>query len=220
MSAQALPSGPGQPWYAAVYLADHNFEIVVPGYAPGLTGVQPYQVKVGRWLGPRWALEVGYSAYHFVDKRTAYGTTATGEPTSRYSSSEDWATALPVLLRRRLTHQAAHRFQFDGLAGLTVVQYRDQLAVIEQTNGHVVREQAWGSRATNSYLTLGPAASYLFGQHVEATVEASLTKNLRTIDRTFSTQQLNGTLGFQRGWNVGLRYRFDVKRKAGASNAL
>lgn len=222
LQAQAqLPYKPASlPWYATAQLADHNFEIVVLGYAPGLTGVQPYQVKMGRWLTPRWAAEVGYSAYHFVDRRTAYGTTATGEPTSRYSYSEAWAKALPLLLRRRLTRHATNRFQFDGLAGITVVQYRDRIKVVDQINGQVVREQASGDRATNAYLTLAPAASYCFSSRFEVAAEVSLTKNLQTISRTFSTQQLNGILGFQRGWNLGLRYRFDLKRKTDASNAL
>ncbi|RIY14121.1 hypothetical protein D0T11_00070 [Hymenobacter rubripertinctus] len=211
--AQTLLEPAPLSWYATAQLADHDFEIVVVGSAPGLTGVGPYQFKLGRWLTPRWAVEMGYSAYHFLDERTAYGTTIAGEPTSRYSYAEAWVKALPVLLRRRLTRQVEHRIQFDGLAGLTVVHYRDKLKAVSEVNQQVVLNNSWGDRVTNSYLTFGPAVSYRFGRHFEAALDVSLTKNLRAIDRTFSTQQLNSTFGFQRGWNLGLRYRFDVKKK-------
>lgn len=204
---------PPLPWYISAQLADHAFEIVVPGQAPGLTGVQPYQITVGRYLTSRWAVQVSYSAYSFLDERTAYGTTITGEPTSSYTHAELRSKAVSLLLRHRLTRKVAHRMQFDGLLGTTLVTYRDKFNTSGTTNGQVVRQNSWASQATNLYLTLGPAASYRFNRHLEACFDFLLTKNLHSIDQTFSKQQLNSTFGFQRGFNLGLRYRFNLGKK-------
>jgi len=202
------------PWYAGVQLANHAFEIVVPGSASGLTGVHPYQLTVGRYLTPRWAVQVGYSAYHFLLESTAEGTNEKGQPMSRHLYAEDWVKAVPVLMRRHLTRNVAHRMQFQGLAGATLVRYRDKVEVVNRENGAVVWQSSSNRSAMNAYLTLGPAASYRLGRHLEACFDFLLTKNLHAIDRTFSTQQLNSILGFQHGWNLGLRYQFDVKKRA------
>lgn len=202
------------PWYAGVQLANHTFEIVVPGSAPALTGVHPYQLTVGRYLTPRWAVQVGYSAYHFLLESMAEGTNEKGQPLSRHLYAEDWVKAIPVLVRRRLTRNAAHRMQFEGLAGVTLVRYRDKVEVVNTENGAVVFHSSSNNSATNAYLTLGPTATYRLGRHFEAYFDFLLTKNLHAIDRTISTQQLNSILGFQHGWNLGLRYEFDVKKRA------
>jgi hypothetical protein len=207
-------AAPLYPWYAAVQLADHSFEIVVPGTAPGITGVSPYQLTIGRYLTSRWAIQASYSAYHLLIETTNYGTTVTGEPTSYQLYAEDWVKAVPILLRYRLTHNQAHRLQFDGSLGTTLVVYRDKQETTSTTSGQVVNQHSWGGHAVNGYLTLGPAVSYRFSRHLQACFDLLLTKNLHSIDRTFSTQQLNSTLGFQHGWSLGLRYGFQVKRRA------
>lgn len=208
---------PSRPWYVSAQLASHTFEIVVPGDPPGLAGVQPYQFTIGYFFAPRWAMQAGYSAYHFFDERTAYGTTLASEPTSRYLYAEAWDKAIPLLLRRSLTRNAAHRMQFDGMVGMTIVHYRDKVKIVTKTNDQITWQNSWSDQTTNAYLTLGPAVTYRFGQHLEGCFDFLLTKNLHNINRTFSTQQLNSTLGFQRGWNLGLRYRFNVKKKPAAA---
>ena len=213
VAAQKL-STPLRPWYATFQLSNHDFEVVIPGHAPFLTGIKPYQFSIGRWLTPRWGVQVGFSAYHFLSKTTAIGTTETGEPSSRYFYAEAHVRSVPLLLRYHLTRNVAHRLQFDGSLGMTFVHYNDKFEVIEMTNGQTTFHNNWGSRTLNTYLTLGPSVSYQFSQHFEGCFDFLLTKNLRSVNRTFSTQQLNSTLGFQRGWNLGVRYRFSTKKQS------
>lgn len=208
-----LPAvSPPLKWYAAVQLADHTFEFVVPGQAPGLTGVQPYELTVGRRLAPRWAVQASYSAYHFLGESGGRGTTETGEPMSSYTRGEDWVKAIPLLLRYRLTRNPAHRMQFDGLLGTALVSYRDTYESKYTINDQVVRQTSWSTQAMNAYLVLGSGASYRLGRHLEACFDLSLTRNLHTISPSVSRQQLNSTFGFQRGWSLGLRYRFNTSK--------
>ena len=202
-----------QPWFVAAQLSNHRFEVVVPGKVPGLTGTAPYQFTVGYWVSPQWAVQMDYSSQHFLNERTAYGISTTGNQISKYLYVESHTRALFTSARRQLTRKQGHRVQFDALVGGGFVHYRDSIAIVNKTDGRITSKGGYSDQANNFYLALSPALTFRFNRHFEGCFELLFTKNLNNIGRSYSTQVLNSTLGFQRGFNLGLRYRFNLPRR-------
>ena len=201
-------------WYLGFNPVGHHYlEVKIAGSVPGLTGVGPYVLNVGKRLSPRLTLQASCAFNYFTNSRTTYGTDLAGNAVAKYFYNKGTGQAFPILLRYQLTRQATKRIKFDALGGLKVLNYHDEFKFEERVNQQVVQTNARSRQAVNFYLIAGVAANYQISRRFQFEISGILNKNLHGIDQTFSQQNLNSTLGFQRGWNVGINYFFNFTNR-------
>jgi hypothetical protein len=156
-------------------------------YGPSLTA--------GVNLAPRLALQASV-AYQWqnLSGGSSYNSGA-GISSESYLSRTKYFT-IPVLLRYTLTPTPGS-FQFDGLAGITVLHSSYHYEYTSTSTGYPYHDEANGGR-TRASVTLGPAVRYVVSPKVELTANGLVSAVIgdtyyRFSDRLF----LNVLLGAQ-----------------------
>lgn len=199
-------------WYTQFQLGSQDFEVVIPASRPFQFGVAPSQLKVGHFITPRWAVETGYTFTYFLDVRTTYGTTPDSLPSSTSFYSKSRSHLISFLLRRRLTRNLNHRVRFDATTALAILTYWDEFKNRHIENGQEMWYNEYSSQTVNAYLMMGAAMSYRLSRHLDLELNGTLSRNLQSINQNYSRRALNSTFGFQRGWSLGIRYNFLLRK--------
>lgn len=181
-----------------------NYDLIYPRETSSrLIAAKPVQVTVGVQFAPQWAVQVGWVGSKQVFRTSGEYVNTTGKLTRYDSRDEQGSMAFPVLLRYTITHKAAHRIQFDGVAGLTIVRgtYREQAT--RWDDGQAVYQLTRANQTVNAILTAGPAIRCAVGSRVELLGMATLNKTLS--GRTMQT-------GITTTVSAGIQYVFTRKQ--------
>jgi hypothetical protein len=202
-------------FYGGIQSLISSYEVFYPS-APHLSRISPWQLVAGTQLSSRWAVQVGYTYSHDVhDHNPSYtGTTVSGEPMSGSLYNELWEQAIPLGFRYCLLRWPKPRLQIDVIAGTTVVTSRFQFDEVNKISSRVTHEFHSSGHATQLYATLGLGARYPFGRHFEGVFDYSYSRNLRSVPEGLHLAVSGNEWGLTRAYSLGLRYRFNLKKKA------
>jgi hypothetical protein len=215
--AQNTIGSPLRPhFYVATYWSTADYELIYPT-TPNLGGTNPWMVTVGKQLATRWAVQLGYSWRHAKtgEEPSHVGTTATGQPTYGWRSSETWTHALPFTVRYTLIPESRSRLQLDVIGGGTWVNSRFRVAAEDFINGQSLGIVSQEDHTRQWYLSAGLGARYSFSQRVEGVLEYTLIRNTQRIPDYVHLATLGNRWGLTRSISLGLRYRFNGKKQAG-----
>ena len=215
-NAQNRPPATERPYFVGFHVFEGRYESALPRLALGGESeneevARRWQLVAGRLLSPRLAVQAGYTYAHQLTQSgaTPAGSTPLGQAVSRSSSDERWVHCLPVLARYAAARRA-HLLQVEALLGATWLLTRAEASVTYQTASQVLARTDLGSRAGQLYCTGGAGLRYLVGRRLEANLDL-------TYSRSFRAQPGDATAGV---WGLtgaaacGLRYRFDVRKRA------
>lgn len=178
------------------------------GLAPETGFPLPLQATLGYQLLPRLAVQtsLAYRGGAYAYSYTSRDYAATGQMSPAYEirgMSRRRALSAAVLTRLTLTRQAAHRLQFDMLAGLTLERLRYLYTSVRTDSAAAPVAFSYSTTSTGLLVTAGLGVRYRFGPRLEA-----------TYNWLFST----GLAGFDNGNNfnyrasasmaLGAQYRF------------
>lgn len=205
-AAQATPA-PTPRYYIGLALYSSDYQPLGGTYYRGVT--VPVQLTLGYQLRPRLALQaaVAYSSSTSYSELGKYYASAGASTIYAYfgydASTSTRATTVAALARYTLTRQAAHRFQFDVLGGLSLVTRRYASSVTRTDTDSTytvsqVRHYDDHSTQNDLLLTGGASARCRFGRHLEALLDVTLNRNLL----------MARVSGLPSATALGLRYRF------------
>ena len=204
-SAQQAPTqqapAPASRFYVGLAAYTSNYLPIGRAWQKGF--LLPLQATVGYQLMPRLALQgsFAYSSRGNSYAGTSYDLTSTGQVLVPYSYAGQYRQRLSsaaLLARYTLTRQAASRWQFDLLGGLTLVHtsYEDSY---ERTAGSSAARADQTSYRTNSLLpTAGLGVRYRLLPKLEATSNVLLGLPVAG----YGTRELSPSL------SLGLQYTF------------
>ena len=87
----------------------------------------------------------------------------------------------------------------------------------DRVNGQVVRQRRDEARATNGYYTMGAAVQVPLGRHLEGVLDWTYNRNLRAAPEEVNFNTTGNRYGLTRAIGIGLRYRFNVRKKPATS---
>jgi hypothetical protein len=212
------PSDQRHPFYVGVhaYLSEYEVYFHPSSNENATAGIGPWQLVAGGNIGPRLALQMGYSYRHEVDHLdpSYTGTTLAGQYVSGSSANDSWTHCLPLLARYAAVRSPGHRWQVDVLAGLTGVQTRQLAAAENRVDNQVVSRFSTDVRAVQLYASAGVGVRCSFGQHMEGVLDWTYSRNFRPAPEYAHVQATGNKYGLTRALSLGLRYRFAVRKKA------
>jgi hypothetical protein len=214
--AQTLSGSTALPqFYVVTYLSTADYELIYPT-TPNLGGTDPWMAAVGKQLATRWAVQLGYAWRHYKtgEDPSHVGTTANGQPTYGWRSSETWTHALPFTVRYTLLPASRARLQLDLIGGGTWVSSRFRVAAEDFINGQSQGLVSQQDQTRQWYLTAGLGARYSFSQHVEGVFDYALIRNTQRIPDYVHLGTVGNKWGLTRSISLGLRYRFNLKKQA------
>ena len=182
---------------------------------PGAVSVHPWQITLGLNASPRLALQLGVS---YTTERNqmdpAYtGTMLNGDYVDGATDSRQWTYCVPVLARYAMLRYPKPRFQVDGILGLTLLGTSYTESAEDRVNGRVVRSYYDEGKATQLYATVGLGLRCPFGRHFEGVFDWTYNRNFQSASEYVNFNTTGNRYGFTRAISLGLRYRFDVKKK-------
>lgn len=141
------------------------------------------------------------------------GTTITRQPTTDVRTYQNWNTAVPVLVRFTLIRTADRRFRVDALAGGTYFFAHARFEEVKTIAGQVTESRLDEVRKSDLFVTAGLVGRFIFGQRWEIVGDWMYSHNTANISKQ-SYWQAGVPNGRTRGLSLGVRYRFNLKRKA------
>lgn len=189
-------------------------------HTSGSAGVHPWQLTVGGNVSTRWAIQVGFSYQNEYEYRAPLytGTRLNGDYIDGFKTSKRWTYCVPVLARYAVVRYPKPRLQIDALLGLTLLGAESIYEVEDRVNGQVVRQYSYGGgKATQGYYTAGVGFRYPFGRHFEGVFDWTYNRNFRSAPEGVNFNTTGNPYGLTRAINLGLRYRFNVRKKPVAS---
>ena len=81
----------------------------------------------------------------------------------------------------------------------------------------MVRQGSYEAHATNGYYTVGVGVRVPLGRHVEGVLDGTYNRNLHTASEAVNFNTTGNRYGLTRALSIGLRYRFNVRKKPSAS---
>ena len=208
-------------YYVSLMYSESRYEIFYPS-TPNYSGIFGPQVVVGWQLNPRLAAQVGFGYMHTYDHRdpSYTGTTVAGLPTYGTETYEEYKYAFPVLLRYSLVpHQRPTRTQFDVVGGVTSLYAKAHNESASYVGGQLVGQGSYGDQATQFYFTGGFGIRYLFRPRFEGVFDATWSRNMENVDPSTRQAVSGSALGLTSALSLGLRYRFNLPRRATAAIA-
>ncbi|NML63830.1 outer membrane beta-barrel protein [Hymenobacter sp. RP-2-7] len=168
----------------------------------------PLQATVGYQLRPRLAVQgsVAYrgGAYAYTYTNRDYFANGQVGPAYEISGvSRRRALSAAVLTRLTLTRQAAHRLQFDLLAGLTLERIGYVYNSVRTDSAAAPVAAGYSTASTGLLVTAGPGLRYRFGPHLEATYNWLFSTGLAGFDNHNSYYYRSSA-----SMALGVQYRF------------
>jgi hypothetical protein len=176
-----------------------NLVTNVPFTSSGTPRVYGPSLTTGVNLAPRLALQasVAYQRQNYSGG-SAYNSGA-GISYESYSSRSKHFT-IPVLLRYTLT-PSPKRFQFDGLAGITVLHSSYHYESTSTSSAGYINNYETNDGQTRASVTLGPAVRYAVSPKVELTANGLVSAVIGDTYYRFSDRLFLNVL-------VGAQYSF------------
>jgi hypothetical protein len=218
--SQAQERGPTSPprFYVGVHLLYRvSYQVFYPD-TPGSAGPHPWQLTVGGNVTPRLALQAGlsYTREHQHMDPSYTGTMLNGDYVDGSFDSKRWTYCVPVLARYAVVRFPKPRLQVDGLLGWTLLGTQSREQGEQRVNGQVVHQSTYLGQATNGYYTFGMGVRCPFGRHVEGVVDWTYNRNVRPSSEAVNFNTTGNQHGFTRALTLGLRYRFNGRKKPSA----
>jgi hypothetical protein len=206
-------------FYVGVHhLYNTGYQVFYPD-TPGSAGVHPWQLTAGGNVSTRLAIQIGFSYQNESKYRDPLytGTRLNGDYIEGFQTSKRWTYCVPVLVRYAVVRYPKPRLQVDVLLGLTLLGTESSYEVEDRVNGQVVRQYSYGGKATQGYYTAGVGFRYPFGRHFEGVLDWTYNRNFRSTSEGVNFNTTGNRYGFTRAINLGVRYRFNVRKKPAAS---
>ncbi|GAB3587390.1 hypothetical protein GCM10027345_38120 [Hymenobacter daeguensis] len=216
-SATAQTPQPAPRYYVgAAFLYRNTYEVAYPS-GTNWASVGPWHVVAGASLSPRLAVQVGYAYTRQADNQDPYivGFTTAGELATGSRRSSITAHAIPLLARYQLMQRGPLGLQ--ALGGLTGWHSTNELDEVNTVAGRVVSGRHLSERAWQLYGSLGLGATFLVGRHVEAVADLTWNKNVQSASADVHRAATGNSWGITNALSFGLRYRFDLNKKAAAA---
>lgn len=168
----------------------------------------PLQATLGYQLRPRLAVQasVAYRGGAYAYTYTSRDYSANGQASPAYEvsgTSRRRALSAAVLTRLTLTRQAAHRLQFDMLAGLTLEHIGYVYSSVRTDSAAAPVAAGYTTATTGLLVTAGPGLRYRFGPHLEATYNWLFSTGLAGFDN-HNTYYYRSSASMA----LGVQYRF------------
>ncbi|AWM33098.1 outer membrane beta-barrel protein [Hymenobacter nivis] len=186
---------------------------------PNVTDVSPWYVNAGYYISPRLAVQAGIMYMHDTFTGGGAGVNSAGKPIADIRTDNTWNTLVPMLLRFTLIRTSDRRFSMDALAGGTYGFSHGRLEQTETVAGQVIRYNLIEVRQPGFFLTVGLAGRFIFNRRWEIVGDWTYSRNTANISKQ-SYWQAGVPNGRTRGLSLGVRYRFNLKRKAAESATL
>ncbi|RZJ93911.1 MAG: hypothetical protein EOO60_04185 [Hymenobacter sp.] len=202
-------------YYVAAYLATVDYEVFYPS-TPNLGGTNPWTVATGWQLTPHLVVQFSYAYSHdkYYKNPDYTGTTIGGQQVYGWRSSDTWTHTIPLTLRYELVRLPGSRLRVDILGGYTWLSARTTSAGEEFINGQSKGIFSTGDHTTQSYVTLGLAARYVFSRRFEGVFEYGRARNLKTASEAVHLETTGNKWGLTRSMSLGVRYRFNIHKPA------
>jgi len=168
----------------------------------------PLQAALGYQLRPRLAVQasVAYRGEAYTYSYSSRDYFASGQVSPAYEvsgTSRRRALSAAVLTRLTLTRQAAHRLQFDLLAGLTLEHLGYAWDAVRTDSAAAPVASAYTSHTTGLLVTAGPGLRYRFGPRLEASYNWLFSSSLAGFDNGTSYRYRPSS-----SMALGMQYRF------------
>ena len=186
--------------------------------SPNVTDVSPWYLNAGYYISPRLAVQVGVMYMHDTFTGGGAGVNSAGKPIADIHIDNTWNTVIPLLVRFTLIRTSDRRFNMDVLAGGTYGFSHGRSERTETIAGQVTKYSLDEVRQPGFFLTAGLAGRFIFNRRWEIVGDWTYSRNTANISQQ-SYWQAGVPNGRTRGLSLGVRYRFNLKRKATAATA-
>lgn len=207
------------PYFVGLQTANNRYEVLYRRSSPGEALITTPLITAGFYILPRLAVQLGYGYLHDISEDPgASGITLSGQRiTLNRHGQESRQQAFPLLARYSLSNRSRSRLRADALAGLTMVTSRFTFHNEHLLDGQVTFQESINDHATQFYCTVGMGLRFVISHHFEASGDLTWSKNLETAPEYVHREVTGNGWGITRAVNLGLRYRFAVKKKAVAA---
>lgn len=195
-------------FYVGIHKAAQVFRVTSMTYPIDEAVLNSVYAFAGYQFGPHWSVQAGFMQDNPPSEETFFvSINKAGQAVETRGYVDYYDAVVPVLMRYDIARRPPHRLHLDVLLGLTLLIHRYQADGVSTTNGQIVYEAHEYSRANNLNVTAGVGIGYRVTPHVDLMAEATLHRNLTSMESAYARQLMPGI-------GAGLRYCFNLSRTA------
>jgi hypothetical protein len=208
---------PERPFSIGLNAYQGNYEVFFP-QSPNATGAGPWQLVVDYAVSPRFSIQLAgnYSYNRFIQDPYYISFASLGQCLDGAKEERRWTCAVPLLARYSVLSSPRHRLQADFIIGGTFLRTHFVSKSEERVNHEVVASYYSEDKVIQAYITAGLGIRYSFWRHLEGVFDYSYSRNFRSAPEAVHLEVTGNKWGLTRAYSLGLRYRFNLKKKVGA----
>ncbi len=147
------------------------------------------------------------------------GTTLTGQMLYGWRSFDVWAHTLSSFVRYRLYQPPASRLRIEAFGGGAWISHRFDNAGEGFVDGQSKGVERNAGATMQGYVTAGLGGCFFLNRHLEGVFDYGYIRNLREAPAHVHLNVVGNKWGLTRTVSLGLRYRFNLPRRATAAIA-
>jgi hypothetical protein len=197
-------------FYVGAHAAAQVFQLYISPLSGQEAILTPVHLFAGYQLTPHLAVQAGFMQRTSKDYRiTSTSVNQNNQTVVHVSRVKQYDAAIPATLRFRLARRPSHRLYLDALLGSTLLFHRYEDERISTIGGQVQNNRQFNTPLEYLYLSAGLSAGCRLTPKFDLMAEATTIRNLKR-------ERFPSTI-FTYGVGVGVRYSFDLSRKASKS---